>query len=196
MKRFMITTALTLTTAGAAMAATEGQINTIENYLPEANVAAWSDTQVISALNVIKSGDKSRGEIEAQLKAMYVVDGENFTPAMITEGEQAMLDMYVDGVDYSMLPQPVVDQAINVAYSDLNNDQKAEQIETLLTVVSPTETLNRATEGEIALIESYVPELDASLLSEEQVVVALDIINSTDNEAEIEPRLKAYLNIS
>ena len=70
MKRFMITTALTLTTAGAAMAATEGQINTIENYLPEANVAAWSDTQVISALNVIKSGDKSRGEIEAQLKAM------------------------------------------------------------------------------------------------------------------------------
>ena len=107
-----------------------------------------------------------------------------------------MLDMYVDGVDYSMLPQPVVDQAISVAYSDLNNDQKAEQIETLLTVVSPTETLNRATEGEIALIESYVPELDASLLSEEQVVVALDIINSTDNEAEIEPRLKAYLNIS
>ena len=197
MKRFVITSTLALTTATAAVAATEGQINTIENYIPEANVEAWSDTQVLSALSVINSGDKSRGEIVNTLKGMYIVDDSNFTPAMITSGEAATLDRYVDGVDYSTLPQPIVDSALNIAAAgDMNDDEKSDEIEQLLTDMSAPATLNTATSGELALIESYVPEVNADALTEAQVLGALNIISSTDKQGEVKPKLKAYLNAS
>ncbi len=197
MKRFVITSTLALTTATAAVAATEGQINTIESYIPEANVEAWSDTQVLSALSVINSGDKSRGEIVTTLTGMYIVDDSNFTPAMITSGEAATLDRYVDGVDYSMLPQPIVDSALTIAAAgDKNDDEKSEEIEQLLTDMSAPATLNTATSGQLSLIESYVPEVNAEALTEAQVLGALNIINSTDKQGEVKPKLKAYLNVS
>ncbi|QFS81640.1 hypothetical protein FIU97_02480 [Roseivivax sp. THAF40] len=193
MKRFMTATALTLALTAPAYAATDGEVATIQSYLPEADISGWSDAQVSSALNIIYSND-SRADITGKLSALYA--DEEFVPmtASITEAEIAILDEYVDGVDYTMLPQPTVDAAIAAAQSGDESD-RADRVRALLQddgeMVSE---MNTATTGEVALISSYAPEVDVMTLSDAEVNSALAIIYSNDSRGDISGKLNALFN--
>ncbi|MHA6326754.1 hypothetical protein [Roseivivax sp. CAU 1753] len=194
MKRFLTSTALTIALAGSAYAATEGEMQAITSYLPEADISGWSDTEVATAMNIIQSND-SRSAIVTRLNALY--SGEEYMPmsATISEAEMLLLDSYVEGVDYSMLPQQTVDAAISAAQSGMVESEKAGTIRALLTddrqVVSE---MNTATTGEVALITSYAPNLDVSSLSDQQVNSALAIIYSNDSASDISGKLSALFN--
>ncbi|SIT12761.1 hypothetical protein SAMN05421759_11870 [Roseivivax lentus] len=193
MKRFMTATALTLALTGPAYAATEGEIATIQSYLPDADISAWSDTEVASALNIITSTD-SRSDIVGRLSALYTE--QDFVPmtATITEAEIAILDEYVDGVDYTMLPQPTVDAAISAAQSGDASERAARVRALLQDDGQMVSEMNTATTGEVALINSYAPEIDVMTLSDAQVNSALAIIYSTDSRGNIAGKLNALFN--
>ncbi|WP_143526283.1 hypothetical protein [Roseivivax lentus] len=189
----MTATALTLALTGPAYAATEGEIATIQSYLPDADISAWSDTEVASALNIITSTD-SRSDIVGRLSALYTE--QDFVPmtATITEAEIAILDEYVDGVDYTMLPQPTVDAAISAAQSGDASERAARVRALLQDDGQMVSEMNTATTGEVALINSYAPEIDVMTLSDAQVNSALAIIYSTDSRGNIAGKLNALFN--
>ncbi|QFT64478.1 hypothetical protein [Roseivivax sp. THAF30] len=194
MKRFMTATALTFAMAGTAFAATEAERVQIQSYLPNADVSGWSDTEVATAMNIINSNDR-RSDIVGQLNALY--DGEDYvsTPATITEAEMALLDQYVDGVDYSMMPQARVDAAISAAQSGMSESDKSSEIVALLSDdATPMSDMNSASAGEIALIRQYAPDADVSTLSDQQVQSVLAIIYSSENAGDVRGDVEAYLN--
>ncbi|MCE0504488.1 MULTISPECIES: hypothetical protein [unclassified Roseivivax] len=192
MKRILTATALTFAVAAPAFAATEAERAQIETYLPNADISAWSDAEVATAMNVIRSNE-SRSEITGQLTALYG-EGEVSGSAMLTEAEVAILDGYVDGVDYTMLPQARVDAALVAAQSQMNDGDKATRIEALLIEDdTPMSDANDATRGEAALINQYAPEVDVTTLSNEEVASALAIINSNEMRGDIEAKLSGLL---
>ncbi len=193
MKRFMTATALTLALTGSAYAATEGEIATIQSYLPEADIASWSDTEVASALNIINSTE-SRSEIVGRLSALYADDAYTPMSASITEAEMAILDQYVDGVDYTILPQPTLDAAIAAAQSGEESDRAARVRALLQDDGQMVSDMNTATTGEVALINSYAPELDVATLSDVEVNTALSIIYSNSSRGEITGKLNGLFN--
>ena len=194
MKRFMTATALTFAMAGTAFAATEAELVQIQSYLPNADVSGWSDTEVATAMNIINSNDR-RSDIVGKLNALY--DGEDYvsTPATISEAEMALLDQYVDGVDYSMMPQARVDAAISAAQSGMSESDKSSEIVALLSDdATPMSDMNSASAGEIALIRQYAPDADVSTLSDQQVQSVLAIIYSGENPGDVRGDVEAYLN--
>ncbi len=194
MKRFLTTSALTIALAGSAYAATEAEMATISSYLPNADISAWSDTEVATAMNIIQSND-TRSDIVGKLNALY--DGEEYTPmsATISEAEVAILDQYVTGVDYTMLPQPTVDAAIVAAQSGMSDSEKSAQIVALLSDdPAPMGDMNTATAAEVALINSYAPEIDVMSLSDAQVNSALAVIYSEESQGNIASSLEVLFN--
>lgn len=193
MKRIMIASVLALTTAGTAFAASEAEISRVQPYVPDYDVSAWSDTQIAQAMNVIQSED-SRAEITSKLRAM--AEGTEYTAssATISEAEMAMLNEYVDGVDYTALPQATVDAAISVAQSEMSAGERETRIQQLLSSdTAPMSENNTATAAEAALIERHAPGVDVATLSESQVNQALAIIYSSDSEADTKSKLEGIL---
>lgn len=189
MKRFTTATALTVALTAPAFAATEAEITTIGSYLPDADLSAWSETEVATAMNIITSTD-SRSDIVGQLNALY--DGETYAPRAteISDAEIALLDTYVDGVDYAALPQATVDAAIVAANSGMDDGEKQARIRALLIDDgAPMGDGNSATAAEAALINGYAPEIDVTALSDTEVVTALAIIYSAETKGEIDAKL-------
>ena len=189
MKRIILASALAITTATAGYAATEGQITEVQQYLPNYDVSTWSDPQIDQALNIITSTD-SRSETTAKLESL--AEGTEYVAAApeLTEAEVATLNEYVDGVDYSTIPQPTLDAALSVANSEGSATDRAETIrELLMDDGMAVGDANTATSGEIALIRIHAPNVDVSTLTEPQVNTILSMIRSNDPnglESEIE----------
>ncbi|ETW13827.1 hypothetical protein ATO8_03016 [Roseivivax marinus] len=189
MKRIILASALAITTATAGYAATEGQITEVQQYLPNYDVSTWSDPQIDQALNIITSTD-SRSETTAKLESL--AEGTEYVAAApeLTEAEVATLNEYVDGVDYSTIPQPTLDAALSVANSESSATDRAETIrELLMDDGMAVGDANTATSGEIALIRIHAPNVDVSTLTEPQVNTILSMIRSNDPnglESEIE----------
>ena len=188
MKRFMIASALALTTATTAFAASENEIARIQQYLPESDVSTWTDTQVAEAMNIITSTD-SRSEIENKLEGIAPEMATATTGATLTENEMATLSRYVDDVDFTTLPQPVVDSALSVANSEDDESEAQRKIEALIAEYDQNADMatgmatgmgNGATEAQTVMINRFAPSLDVSTLSDGQVDVVLNYINSTD----------------
>lgn len=195
MKRILAASALTIATATSAFAATEAEVTQIQQYVPDADVAAWSDQQVDQALAIINSTE-SRTEIEAQLMALYG-DGMAAAPgAQLTEAEMTMLDQYVEGVDYSTVSQANVDAALAVAASEMSPTDRQTRIQSLLSQdETPMYEGNMATSGQVALIETRAPNVDVSTLTDAQVAAVLNMINSHDeNDGDVSNKIEAYLN--
>ncbi len=184
MKRFMIASAVALSTATAAFAASEGEIAEVQQYLPNYDVSSWSDTQINEAMAIINSSD-SRADRMGRLDAL--ARGETYASggAQLTEAEMVELSKYVDGVDFTALPQAVVDAALLVANSEMSASDREGRIQELLTADGTAMFEgNTATSGEVALINSAAPDIDVSTLSDPQVNSILALIYSTD-EGEI-----------
>lgn len=194
MKRFMIATAMTLSMSTAAFAATEAEVASIQQYLPDADVAAWSDADVAAAMNVI-SGTESRSGIVAKLNSLYGAPTAT-SPAMVTEEERAMLDQYVSGVDYSTLPQATVDAAISAANSEMSASDRQARVTAILTgdETDMGSDTNTATAAEVATINAYAPSIDVSTLSDAEVNTALNVIYSEENRDEVASRLETLFN--
>ena len=196
MKRFMIATALTLSMAAPAFAATEAEMSIISSYLPNADISGWNDEQVNSALAIINSGD-SRGNIAGKLQALY--GGTEYTPtaAEISEAEMVELQKYAPNTDFSMYPQATVDAAISALNSGLSEGDLQGRIDSLFsTDTNPMGEANTATAAEAALINQYAPSVNVAALTEEQVNASLSIIYSNNGDADIEDRIVSYVEAS
>ena len=191
MKRILMASALTLTAATAAMSATSNEIARIQQYVPDADISTWSQPQVDQALNIINSAD-NRSDAEAQLQALMGDDMTTVSGAELTEAERTQLDQYVDGVDYSQLPQARVDAALSVLNSEMSESDRAGRIEELLMGDDMATMGNSATEAEIAMINQAAPNVDVSTLSDPQVDAILVMIEQSDS-ADIENEIEAYV---
>ena len=191
MKRILMASALTLTAATAAMSATSNEIARIQQYVPDADISTWSQPQVDQALNIINSAD-NRSDAEAQLQALMGDDMTTVSGAELTEAERTQLDQYVDGVDYSQLPQARVDAALSVLNSEMSESDRAGRIEELLMGDDMAAVGNSATEAEIAMINQAAPNVDVSTLSDPQVDAILVMIEQSDS-ADIENEIEAYV---
>ncbi|SFE82876.1 hypothetical protein [Roseivivax sediminis] len=191
MKRILMASALTLTAATAAMSATSNEIARIQQYVPDADISTWSQPQVDQALNIINSTD-NRSDAEAQLQALMSDDMTAVSGAELTEAERTQLDQYVDGVDYSQLPQARVDAALSVLNSEMSESDRAGRIEELLMGDDMAALGNSATEAEIAMINQAAPNVDVSTLSDPQVDAILVMIEQSDS-ADIENEIEAYV---
>ncbi|ETX14899.1 hypothetical protein OCH239_21290 [Roseivivax halodurans JCM 10272] len=182
MKRFMIASALALTTATTAFAATDNEIARIQQYLPDVDVSTWSNTQVAEAMNIITSTD-SHSDIENKLEGIVPATATVTGGATLTENEMVTLSRYVDNVDFTTLPQPIVDSALSIANSEDDESEAQRKIESLLVdYQQPADTMgNGATEAQMVIINRHAPSLDVSTLSDTQVDVVLNYINSTDD---------------
>ncbi|MFD1344320.1 hypothetical protein [Litorisediminicola beolgyonensis] len=194
MKRFMIATAMTLSMSTAAFAATDAEIASIQQYMPDANVAAWSDADVAAAMNVI-SGNESRSTIVSQLNALYGAPTAT-SPAMITEEEKASLDQYVTGVDYSKLPQATVDAALAASTSEMSASDREARVTAILTgdATPMGSEGNTATAAEVATINAYAPSIDVSSLTDAEVNTAMNVIYSEENRDDVASRLESLFN--
>ncbi|KUF12554.1 hypothetical protein [Pseudoponticoccus marisrubri] len=107
MKRLFATTALAATIATASVAATEGQLNEIQTYLPNADVELLTDEQV-TMLITIANGGENRGDkiermeaviegtpAEGDYEPVASVDVDTIeAPAPLTDAEYAELKVY------------------------------------------------------------------------------------------------------
>ncbi|MHA6346676.1 hypothetical protein [Roseivivax sp. CAU 1761] len=193
MKRLFLASALALGTATASFAATEAEMTRIQQYLPEADIAVWSDAQVEEAITIITSTE-SRSEIVGRLRALH--DGAEYQvrAADISEAEEVQLQEYVGDIDFSMYPQATIDAALNVANSEMSSNDREGRIRQLLSVdATRSADPARLTASEAALIQQYAPDADLAALSEAEANTALSIIYSTENESDISARVQAVL---
>ncbi|ETX28278.1 hypothetical protein RISW2_08780 [Roseivivax isoporae LMG 25204] len=193
MKRIMLASALALSVAGTAYAATEAEMVEIQSYLPNADVSTWTDEQVATAMNVINS-DESRSDKMGQLQALY--DGETYTRPMpeLTEAERTMLMEAAPEANLDMIPQARLDAALVALNSEMSESDRQGRVQELLsTDTAAVSEMNSATAAEVAIINDYAPDVDVSTLSDEQVTSALAIIYSTDSRADAEGRIQTLL---
>ncbi|WP_211238703.1 hypothetical protein [Roseivivax isoporae] len=189
----MLASALALSVAGTAYAATEAEMVEIQSYLPNADVSTWTDEQVATAMNVINS-DESRSDKMGQLQALY--DGETYTRPMpeLTEAERTMLMEAAPEANLDMIPQARLDAALVALNSEMSESDRQGRVQELLsTDTAAVSEMNSATAAEVAIINDYAPDVDVSTLSDEQVTSALAIIYSTDSRADAEGRIQTLL---
>ncbi|KMK68174.1 hypothetical protein [Puniceibacterium sp. IMCC21224] len=193
MKRFMIATALTLSMAGGAMAATEGEIVQIERYLPDVDASTLTDTQVASAMNIINSSDMTSEDI-ATLRS--VVEGAEFkashsSSSMLSAEEIAILQPYTPGVDLTMVSRAQAQPALAVINSGEANADMGGTVSAI--IIGTDEAIgegNSATAGQVAALKHFMPDLDVSALSEAQLKSALAAVNSGTGTNEVRSQLE------
>jgi hypothetical protein len=193
MKRLVLASTLALATAGSAFAATEAEITRIQQFIPTADVSTWTDAQVAEAMTIITSNE-SRAEIVGRIQALH--NGENYAmaPSNLTEAEMAQLNQYVSGVDYSLIPRPTIDAALNVANSEMSASDREGKIERLLSGDSMDYgSAGSITASEATMLEEYAPGIDVTTLTVNQVDGALAIIYSTESRTDAEQKVQAYL---
>ena len=177
MKRMMIATALTTTLATSAFAVTDAQIDRIETFAPGVNTEVMSEGDLQIAYGIVTSGG-SRGDKIAQLRALATEsDADEF--AVITEAEMNRLMQYAPDADLSSISQSQAEAALAVTYGGASEGDKSLQVQSILTDERVIDTIaDDITAGQIALIETYVPDVDASTLTEEQFQLVMTYIHS------------------
>lgn len=194
MNRLMIATALVASLGTAGFAATDAQIEQIENFDPNLDTSGFSDTDYTIAYGIVTSG-MSRGEKAAKLRALETEDNIDMGMAMISEAEIERLREYAPDVDYGTITQNQAETALAVSYSGTTRSIAAERVQQILGGVEvDPETLVLVDQGREAMIQSYVPEANVGLLTEDERDLAVSYIHSSMSRGEKIQRIEELLD--
>lgn len=194
MNRLMIATALVASLGTAGFAATDLQKEQIENFDPNLDTSGFSDTDYTIAYGIVTSG-MSRGEKAAKLRALSTEDNIDMGMAMISEAEMERLQEYAPDVDFGTITQSQAELALAVSYSGAARSIAAERVQQILeTVEMDPETLVLVDQGREAMIQSYVPEANVGLLTEDERDLAVSYIHSSMSRGEKIQRIEELLD--
>ena len=194
MNRLMIATALVATLGTAGFAATDAQVEQIQNFDPNLDTSGFSDSDYDIAYGIVTSG-MSRGEKAAKLRALATEDNVDMGIAMISEAEMERLQEYAPGVDFGTITQNQAETALAVSYSGVERSVAAERVQQILGgVEADPETLVLVDQGREAMIQSYVPEANVGLLTEDERNLAVSFIHSSMSRGEKIQRIEALLD--
>jgi hypothetical protein len=194
MNRLMIATALVASLGTAGFAATDAQKEQIENFDPNLDTSGFSDTDYTIAYGIVTSG-MSRGEQIAKLRALETEDNIDTGIAMISEAELERLQDYAPNADFGTITQSQAEIALAVSYSSASRSTTGERVQQILGggEVDP-ETLVLVDEGQEAMIQSYVPEANVGLLTEDERDLAVSFIHSSMSRGEKIQRIEALFD--
>ena len=194
MKRMMIATALATTLATAGFAATETQKQEVDGFNASIDTSSFSDRDYDIAYGIVTSG-MSMGEKTAKLRALETEDNVDMGIAMISEAEMERLMQYAPDADYGSITQSQAETALAVTYGGESTSTITERVQNILNDGEMDETtLTAVNEGRQNLIRTYVPEADLSVLTEDELALALSYVHSGMSRSEKVQQIEALLN--
>lgn len=193
MKRTLIATALVTTLSTTAFAATDAQVEAVDTFAAGIDTNAMTDAQLDVAYGIVTSGD-SRGEKIAQLRALEA-DTTKYSQANISAAEMMRIEKYAPEVDLTTVEKDQVLSALAITYGSASEGEKRERVQAVLKDYNVVNTLaTDISEGQERMIENYVPDVDFSKLTEEDLQLILTYIHSGMSRGETRGKIEAIIN--
>ena len=194
MTRMMIATALATTLGTAAFAATEAQIQQVQTFNTGIDTSTFTDTDYDIAYGIVTSG-MSNGEKTAKLRALGTDDNVDMGIAMISEAEMARLLDYAPNTDFGAITQSQAEAALAVIYGGESRATITSRVESILRGAEmDADTLTIVSEGQAAMLRSYVPEADVTVLTQEELALAMSYVHSGMSRSEKAAQIEALIN--
>lgn len=194
MKRMMIATALATTLGTAGFAATEAQIQQVQGFNSSIDTSTFTDTDYDIAYGIVTSG-MSNGEKTAKLRALATDDNVDMGIAMISEAEMERLVDYAPDADFGTITQPQAEAALAVTYGGESRAVITDRVESILSgSAMDDDTLTVVSSGRAAMLQTYVPGADVTVLTEEELALALSYVHSGMSRSEKTAKIEALIN--
>ena len=194
MTRLMIATALATTLGTAGFAATEAQIQQVQTFSPGIDTSTFTDTDYDIAYGIVTSG-MSNGEKTAKLRALATDDNVDMGIAMISEAEMTRLLEYAPNTDFGAITQSQAEAALAVTYGGESRGTITNRVESILSGAEmDADTLKIVNEGQAAMLRNYVPDADVTVLTQEELALALSYVHSGMSRSEKAAQIEALIN--
>ena len=178
MKKLLTATALTTLLGTAAFAQTDAEQAQINQYLPGTDIATLTEAEITSLVAIANGGD-SDTEKRAQMQA--VVEGSNtITTTTVTAVNVTQLQQYAPNTDFTTWSAEDLANAQVIANSGLSDTEvraRLQNYDSGRTMVSA----DMISQEEMLLINRYLPTVDLSTLTEDQVQEMVGIVNSDED---------------
>ncbi|MFZ7091715.1 hypothetical protein [Primorskyibacter sp. 2E233] len=179
MKRLFATTALAATLATGAFAATSGQLNMLQSYLPTVDVELLSEAQVDELLVIATSEGSDADKIDKMKAVVTARNALNVEP--LTAVEMGTIKNVDPSVDFSLLTDAEISE-LRLAIAAGDNDAIERTLSTLTandTMVEPADF----TEVEEAKILNVAPNADFSKIDAVESRQIRAALTSGDDDA-------------
>lgn len=194
MKRMMIATALASTLGTAGIAATDAQIQQVQTFNSGIDTSSYSDTDYDIAYGIVTSG-MSNGEKIGQLRALATDDTVDTGIAMISEAEMDRLLQYAPEADFGTITQSQAEMALAVTYGGESPSEITRRVQNILSGAEmDADTLTVVSAGQANLLRTYVPEADVSVLTKEELGLAMSYVHSDMPRSEKTAKIDAMIN--
>lgn len=192
MKRMMIAIALATTIGTAGFAATETEIQQVQNFDESIDTSGLTDAQYDIAYGIVTSGD-SVSEKAAQLRALTTKNEISQDMPMISEAEMQRLMRFAPNADLSNVTQAQVEMALAASYG---NDSVSESSQRVQSILDGSDETTRIVVGEgvANLLLRYAPDADLTGLTADELGLAMSYINSDMTRTETAERIQTLLN--
>lgn len=178
MKRMLITTALAASLATGAVAQSGTHLDTIREYLPEADLSNLSQQEMDALVGVALSSD-TRAEKVAAMKGL--VGSEGSVTATVDAGRLSELQAYAPEIDFTEMSAEQIAHASGIINSAETRSDAIAQLRSFAenpdVMMAPPLSAD-----EMATIERLAPELDVMALSEEEIVQVQAALATGDND--------------
>lgn len=192
MKRMMIATALATTLGTTAIAATDAQIQQVQNFAPSVDTSGFTEEQWDVAYGIVTSGE-SYSEQVSKLEALALdADAQQDMP-MLSEAEMQRLLKYAPDADFGGVTQAQAEMALVMTYSNESEGDISSRVQGILDDSSADARVTVGT-GVESLLRRYAPEADLTNLTAEELSLAMGYINSDMTRTETADRIQSLLN--
>jgi hypothetical protein len=192
MKRMMIATALATTLGTAGLAATEAQIQQVQNFAPGIDTSGFTDEQYDLAYVIVTSGE-SYSEQVSKLRALAIEDDSPRGMPLLSEAEMQRLLKYAPDADLGTVTQAQAEMAIAMTYGSESESEITSRVQSILDDSSADARVTVGA-GVETLLRRYAPEADLTDLTAEELALAMGYINSEMTRTETADRIQSLLN--
>ncbi|MCR9111310.1 hypothetical protein [Marivita sp. XM-24bin2] len=194
MKRMMIATALATTLGTAGFAATEAQIQQVQGFNSSIDTSTFTDTDYDIAYGIVTSG-MSNSEKTAKLRALATDDNVDMGIAMISEAEMERLLDYAPDADLGTITQSQAEAALAVTYGGESRAVITDRVASILAgEPMDDETLTVVSTGRAAMLQMYVPEADVTVLTDDELALAVSYVHSGMSRSEKTAKIEELVN--
>ncbi|WP_420380540.1 hypothetical protein [Marivita sp.] len=190
----MIATALATTLGTAGFAATEAQIQQVQGFNSSIDTSTFTDTDYDIAYGIVTSG-MSNSEKTAKLRALATDDNVDMGIAMISEAEMERLLDYAPDADLGTITQSQAEAALAVTYGGESRAVITDRVASILAgEPMDDETLTVVSTGRAAMLQMYVPEADVTVLTDDELALAVSYVHSGMSRSEKTAKIEELVN--
>lgn len=177
MKRMFITTALAASLATGAFAQSGTHVDTVREYLPDADLSQLSEQEFDALVGVALSSD-SRSEKVAAMKSL--VNTDDGVAVTVSSGQLSELQAYAPDIDFTEMSAQQIAHASGIINSA---ETRSDAIAQLRSFAENPDVMMAPplSSDEMATIETMAPELDVMSLSEEEILRVQSAIATGDD---------------